>query len=142
MNSALDIATFVINNSNYMTNLRLQKTLYYLYILFYRRFQKELFIEDFIALDYGPIIRNVYNYYKVFGNSQLYNNIIPNINLNKDEKDFLKIMIQRLGEYDVWDLVESTHKYDTWLNTPKNQVISKKLIKDYHNKNGIKIYRG
>ena len=142
MNSALDIANFVINNSIYMTNLRLQKTLYYLYILFYRRFQKELFIEDFIALDYGPIIRNVYNYYKVFGNSQLYNNIIPNINLNKDEKDFLKIMIQRLGEYDVWDLVESTHKYDTWLNTPKNQVISKKLIKDYHNKNGIKIYRG
>ncbi len=143
MNSALDIAKFVVNHSTGgdMTHLRLQKTLYYLYILFYRRYNKELFSDDFLAYDYGPVIRSVYDVYKLFGSGQLPKlKEVRNIELNGEEKAFLIEMTHRLEGYKVFDLVNSTHDFSPWKSTPRSRVISKNNIKKYHEEKGVLLY--
>ena len=143
MDKALDIAKFIVNKNEGMTNLELQKILYYLYVLFYRKYEKDLFDDDFRALKYGPVIIEVYEYFNVYGSSQLFSYAPENLELSREEIDFLISMSKQLSNYDVWDLVESTHRYSPWKGKYMNQIITKEEIKDYHkNDQPIKMYRG
>lgn len=142
MNSALDIAKFVVNHSTGgdMTHLRLQKTLYYLYVLFYKRYNKDLFGDEFLAYDYGPVIRSVYDFYKLFGSGQLPKlGKVKNIVLTQEEKAFLIEMTHRLEKYKVFDLVNSTHNLSPWKETLRSRIMDKERIKEYH-KEGIMLY--
>lgn len=143
---ALNMAKFIVNYSNLhnqsMTNLRLQKTLYYLFVLFFQQFKKELFDDDFIALDYGPIVREVYEYYKIYGKDEIKERLADNTDLNNEEQEFLGAMLDRLSSYSVYDLVYSTHQYEPWINTPRNEVMPHRDIINFHNRNGITMYRG
>lgn len=141
--SALDVAKFVVNHSigGDMTHLRLQKTLYYLYVLFYRRYKKELFEDDFLAYDYGPVVRSVYDAYKLFGSSQLPKlGEVQSIDAESEEKVFLEEMTHRLEDYKVFDLVKSTHDFSPWKDTLRSNIINKSEIKKYHEKNGVMLY--
>ena len=76
MYSALDIAKWFLNinraqmnfeDSEYITNLKLQKLLYYAQGYYLARKNDPLFKEDFIAWEHGPVIRKVYDEYKKNG---------------------------------------------------------------------------
>ena len=62
--SALDVARHVLtycrNKGKPIANLRLQKTLYFLWIDFYKETGKWLFAEEFCAWKLGPVITDVY----------------------------------------------------------------------------------
>ena len=143
MDKALDVAKFIVNKTEGMTNLKLQKTLYYLYVLFYRKYRKDLFNENFKALQYGPVVIDVYNYFNVYGSRQLFSPTPEKLALSEEEMDFLISMSKKLSNYNVWDLVESIHRYSPWNGKSMNQIITKEEIKNYHTDNKpIKMYKG
>ena len=75
MYSALDIAKYIIDYSNRrdtpVSNLQLQKILYYIQMNFYRRLNKPAFNEDIEAWRYGPVVSSVYNVYCMYGASDI-----------------------------------------------------------------------
>lgn len=67
----LDIAKYVIYMSykqgEYMTNLRLQKILYFLQLVFLDIYNKPCFDGRMEAWDLGPTIPDIYKYYEKYG---------------------------------------------------------------------------
>ena len=64
--TALDIANLITSKVE-ITHLKLQKLLFFFYREFKRQHNKLPFKEDFLAWDYGPVIREVYDKYRTNG---------------------------------------------------------------------------
>lgn len=73
MVQAIEVARFFINIANtiptddLMTNMRVNKLLYFAQGECLRQLGKPLFDEDMEAWDYGPVVPSVYRTYKEFG---------------------------------------------------------------------------
>ncbi|WP_019132667.1 Panacea domain-containing protein [Peptoniphilus obesi] len=71
MYSIYDINVYIINyafeTNRSVTNLKLQKVLYFLYGFYYAITKKELFDENFEAWAYGPVVRKSYINYSMYG---------------------------------------------------------------------------
>ncbi len=70
--SVVDIANKIIANTDIhqgetISNLKLQKMLYYMQGFFIAVFDKKLFEEPIEAWQYGPVVRAVYFHFKEFG---------------------------------------------------------------------------
>ena len=73
MYNVLDVAIYVINYAHdtgcgeSMNNLKLQKILYYIQVAFLLKKNKECFKAVIIAGEFGPVIPEVYQKYKIYG---------------------------------------------------------------------------
>ena len=63
----MDVARYIINYCTeqviFVSNLKLQKMLYYLWIDYYQNTNEYLFDEDICAWPFGPVVPNVYYEY-------------------------------------------------------------------------------
>ena len=66
-NSAEKIALYIISSGREITNLLLQKILYYIQVAFLLKKNKECFKAVIIAGEFGPVIPEVYQKYKIYG---------------------------------------------------------------------------
>ena len=73
MYNVLDVAIYVINYAHdadcgeSMSNLKLQKILYYIQAAFLVEKNRECFKAVIIAGEFGPVIPEVYQKYKIYG---------------------------------------------------------------------------
>ena len=66
------IITYFNEHDKEVTNIKLQKLLYFLEAIYmFIEDKKELFLEDFYAWNLGPINDKAYNEYKFFGNATI-----------------------------------------------------------------------
>ena len=140
MVSAKDIAKFFIKKSSddedCITNLKLQKLLYYAQGFHLALFDKPLFKEEIEAWTHGPVVPDVYHGYKRYGKNPLPSESI-NIDdiadkLTDEQIDFLDEIWSVFGQYSLWKLRDMTHEEDPWMNHEKDvSVISKKELRDY-----------
>ncbi len=67
---ALNIARFIvrkyIDDGNPVTNMKLQKMLYYAWVEYYKRYREFLFKDDVCAWKYGPVVPGVYREYRIY----------------------------------------------------------------------------
>ncbi|MBS7226291.1 MAG: DUF4065 domain-containing protein [Clostridiaceae bacterium] len=136
--NVLDIAKYVIyycTKKGYLiTNLKLQKILYFIQAIFLVNTGSPCFKEEIEAWDFGPVVPEVYHEYKFFGNSNIFleDEDIPYI--NKEDKKLMKSMIDECSDYSAAELVSLTHKQAPWKKAYKkyyNNVISKESIREY-----------
>ena len=108
--TALDVSKFLLSLKS-MTNLKLQKMIYWVYAEYLEKTGKKLFKDDSIACKYGPVVPSVYEYYKDNGRND--------IQVDKDEKIVtqeitlpmvLARFLQSLDEKNVIDSIQSTFK--------------------------------
>ena len=138
--SALDVAKYLIGlaqrDGNHITNLRLQKLLYYACGYYWNSFKQYLFNDNIEALKYGPVIKDVYDEYKIFdgGNIIIDDNIIKEneTKFNQQQKDFFYSFYNFMKKYDTWSLVDVSRKEKPWKETYNNgeQIISYELMKE------------
>ena len=120
--SALDVAMYVITYSNNklergITNLKLQKLLYYIQAEFLIDRRDPLFEDKIEAWRHGPVVRDVYAYFKGYLDNPIENIYKPR-NSFKGHKEFLiNKVVDRYKNEDGWELVRLTHQEDPWLNT-------------------------
>lgn len=136
--SALLIAEYIIGYAkerNYaISNLKLQKILYFLQAQFLVSFNFPCFTETIEAWDLGPVVRNVYNKYRRYGSANIYSgnldleNIIPN-----REIQTIRLIIDRCSNYSANQLVDITHNQDPWRNAyyGGNKIIYNEDIQNY-----------
>lgn len=132
------ICSFTAEKNQPVTNLHLQKILYYLQGYFLKKLDTPAFEEEIYNWPYGPVVPEAYFAY----NTNL-SNPIENIDqesaelfderLRKDRKAYRLIhnVVDRCLEYTARQLVSMTHKEDPWKNTQQRQEIRINEIEKY-----------
>lgn len=158
MYSAMDVALYIIhylNSEKYsVSNLKLQKLLYFVQGFFLCLKDEPCFEEKIEAWDFGPVIPDVYHKYKIFGS-----NSIPMTDyyeyIDYDGQDMIRIKKRKLDEikfceidakiidmvldqlkgYSATTLVNITHKQSPWSSVydphKRNILISNESIDEY-----------
>ena len=83
----------------------------------------------------GPVIKSIYNKYKKNGSNGIRYDEDYEEKLNEETTIFLEKVYNKFGQYTAWKLRDMTHKERPWLETQRNKIISKNLIKEYFKEN-------
>jgi len=161
---AMDIARYVINyaisKGHPISNLQLQKILYYVQAAFLVKNGEPIFDEKILNWTYGPVIDEVYTEYRINGDSTIekqdeYVEVVYDKEKSKillankkfDESQFesgykalINSIVDIYMDMDPFDLVEKTHLEDPWMNSSQNDVICTESIKLYYKENIDKLY--
>lgn len=146
MLKALDVANFFVDLANNtvdecMTNLRINKLLYFAQAWSLVRFNKPLFEEDIQAWDYGPVIPSVYHTFKPCGSDRI-KDIATDYPLEAflpEQIELLLDVARHYGQYSSPKLIDMTHeKGSPWQEVYEEGVpyitISKESMKNYFSK--------
>lgn len=136
--SASDVATYFISladedEGDFISNLKLQKLLYYAQGFHLAMFDEPLFAEPIEAWSHGPVVHKVYSEYAIYGANPIPRpkNLKP---LGKDTKDFLNEIYSVFGQYSAWKLREMTHDEPPWKDSykeGKSRIIPHAAMKKY-----------
>ena len=116
-----------------ITNLKLQKILYFVQGVHLIMHDKEAFPDKIIAWEYGPVVKDVYYEYAIYGA----NDIIPidkneKINLSMRLKKAVSFVLDDLLKYSDVALVKETKKEGSpWSKVSLNEEIDTKDIFEY-----------
>lgn len=128
------IASVDTNNGDVITNLKLQKLLYYMQGFYLAVYDKPMFDDEIEAWMYGPVVPCVYENYSIQGKNPLFNDdgYIP-IELSEDEEDLFNQVYEAYSQFSAVKLMELTHSERPWksVEPKKGNVISKEIMKDY-----------
>lgn len=115
---AMDVARYILTKCNKegqpISNLQLQKMLYYIQYEFLRETGEPLFEDDFEAWKFGPVVPTVYYEYSHMGAFRIgadykdYDKILSNLLPNNIQR--LNGIIEEKRDINAWQLVDSTHK--------------------------------
>lgn len=115
-----------------ISNLKLQKLLYYAQGYHLAIYDKPLFDNDILAWTYGPVVKEVYYEYSNNGANAL--PIPQNVNTDSfthDQIDLLGEIYSVFGQYSGLKLMEMTHNEAPWLTTPRNEIITHEKLKAF-----------
>ena len=141
--SALNVAKWFIcynemsvndNGGEKLSNLKLQKLLYYAQGCFLAIKGVPLFSDPIEAWQHGPVVPAVYHYYKHFGADGIACEEDDGAYLSEfteDESELLIEVYNVFGQYSAWKLRNMTHQEAPWKETPSGAVISLDSIRDY-----------
>lgn len=115
MYDALEIAKYIISKCFKegvpVTNLRLQKLLYFIQLESYKVYGKQLFNNDIAAWQFGPVVPDVYYKYSVYAGMPILLQY-DNLNLCNKVTNIVDDVIEKNKNIPIWKLVEITHKPD------------------------------
>ncbi|MDB9511038.1 DUF4065 domain-containing protein [Kamptonema animale CS-326] len=137
MYNALDIAKYFITlaspeDEDLITNLKLQKLLYYAQGFHLVLFGKPLFAERIEAWQYGPVVPDIYRLYKQYEVNSLPQPDDFNIALyDRETQELLNEVYEVYGQYTAPTLMRFTHQELPWKETLLNEEISHDLMKAY-----------
>lgn len=135
----LDIANKLLSMSesygDFMTNMKLQKMLYYQQGYHLALFDTPLFDDEIEAWMYGPVVPCVYEEYKVNGNNIIYPDREP-IQLGNKEEALFEEVFRIYDIYSATGLMNLTHSETPWKKTPTGvgNIISKNIMKEFFKK--------
>ncbi len=138
---ALDIAKKLIkraeldepNGGELMSNLKLQKLLYYQQGYHLAIMDSPLFDDNIEAWMYGPVVPNVYDAYSRYGASPLpIDSDI--ISMEEEEERLFNQVYESFADFSAIGLMNRTHSEKPWLSSlphDRGTVISQQLIKEF-----------
>lgn len=144
MYNALVIANYIIAKCNEQTynisNLRLQKVLYYVQGYFFKTYNESAFDSDICNWPYGPVVPDVYYEYCVYGASLIHfenDQLEKHLNeiKNRKHRNLIDTIIEKCNDYTPGQLVYKTHEEAPWKETNRKDFILCNKIKDYFKNN-------
>ena len=136
---ALEIAEYIIDYCNSksvpISNLKLQKILYFVQAEFLVSRDKPCFKDEIQAWDFGPVIPRVYRKYKIYGSGNIPSRIQSWFCLiDKSDIRLINDMTDQCIKYTASELVEITHHQSPWIDNYAlncHNKISNDEIKNY-----------
>ena len=117
-----------------MTNMKLQKMLYYQQGFHLAYFDTPLFDDEIEAWMYGPVVKSVYNHYKNYGKSGIAGDNGKYFSFNLPTESALFDEVNRVyGRFSAIGLMEMTHKERPWKSVPirEGSIIPKSTIQSF-----------
>jgi uncharacterized phage-associated protein len=133
--SANDVADYFLSKNDetageLISNLKLQKLLYYAQGFHLAITDKPLFPERIEAWIHGPVVPRVYHRFKDYGETAL-----PaagqRLSFDKETAELLEEVHQVYGQFSAWKLREMTHEEAPWKSTPPGATIPHSLLQSY-----------
>jgi uncharacterized phage-associated protein len=130
MISAKNVSDFFLslcepNAGDTISNLKMQKLLYYaqgFHLVFYN---EPLFPEKIMAWQYGPVVEEIYNEYQEYRDGAIPTPRRINAKVFDNEKiDFLKEIYQVYGQFSALRLMQLTHSESPWSTTKIGEEIT------------------
>ncbi|ELR96863.1 Panacea domain-containing protein [Gloeocapsa sp. PCC 73106] len=145
MITCFDVANYFINVANetgsYVSNLKLQKLVYYAQAWYLALYGEPLFEEDFQAWVHGPVIPELYNEYKSFRWKPIDKEVNgDDLNIPDYVLSYLEEVTNEYFSYDAYDLEKMTHIEDPWkkargnlpIDEPSQAIIEKDWMKEFY----------
>ena len=146
------LARYVLHKVGQISQLKLQKLLYYIQAWHLAYFGEPLIEDEFQAWMHGPVVRRVWEEYK--GQSVLFNDIVIDDNSQKEavavtkaslSEDQLELIADVLSEYgskSAYELEKLTHSESPWVDARRgtgpaeasDTIITKTSITEYFKK--------
>lgn len=129
-----DAAKYIVNNAE-ITNLALQKILYYVQMFYMAIYKNYAFNSSCNAWEYGPVFGSIYYKYKKFGKNIIIDET-PQNELDEDLKNTIDNVLKYFGCYTGLVLKSFTHQEEPWINAIKSddKIIEKSSLKEYGEK--------
>lgn len=138
MYRALDVAQYVIayesSKNRTVSNLRLQKLLYFIQCVFFAVQNKACFSDELEAWAYGPVVPEVYRKYKVYGSTFIPETVNNKSAFLSQDISLINNMLDACASRSTSGLVEISHKQAPWKNVyieGMNNIITKASIAQY-----------
>jgi uncharacterized phage-associated protein len=135
--SAMDIARYFLSlqdedEGDTISNLKLQKLLYYAQGYHLALFDKPLFPEAIVRWQHGPVVADVYHIFKEFGNGALPcpHDFDADI-FDEATQDFLDEIYRVFGQYSAWKLSKMTHEEAPWKEAQPAETITHQALKEF-----------
>ncbi len=110
--SAIEVAKYVISyctkKNRPVSNLKLQKMLYYTWIDYYKKTQNALFLDDICAWQLGPVVPDVYYEYCSYAGTPIIEEY--DINLLAEDQVLINSIIENYLYVSASSLVSRSHK--------------------------------
>lgn len=120
MYEVLTVAEYIIKRCNTqnksISNLKLQKILYFVQAEFLVVKGERCFGAKIEAWDFGPVVPEVYHHYKIYGSATIpYSGPFYSPFTNRDQ-ELLDGIIDECAEYSAATLVRITHNQSPWID--------------------------
>lgn len=144
---AIDVANWFVakansedlgdGNSEGITNLKLQKMLYFAQAAYLSlNGNKPLFADDFKAWDFGPVIEDIYHSFKQSKNQPIDKPTNADYvkAVSADTVEFLESVWSVFGKFSAAKLVQMSHEHQPWrdANANTDKTITKQKIYEYY----------
>lgn len=130
MYSAIELAKYIITlgitHKKPVTNLKLQKLLYYAWIEYYKQTGKELFCEDICAWQLGPVIPEVYFEYCAYGGKPIDKKY--DVTLSPNDVSVLENIVNIYNNFSASKLVDKSHHKDGAWDLIYNEGLGNKAV--------------
>lgn len=101
-----------------LSNLKLQKLLYYAQGHYLAQFGVPLFEEEIQAWSHGPVTPAVYHEFKSSGSAPLSAaQSVTEVEIDEDTNAFLEQVWNTFGSFSAWKLRDMTHAEKPWLSS-------------------------
>ncbi|MCA2017202.1 DUF4065 domain-containing protein [Vibrio tritonius] len=138
MADVIDVAKYFIRLADEaeegISNLKLQKLVYYAQGFYLAINEEPLFHEDIQAWAHGPVVPELYHEYKSFGKEAIAPDVKfnPHTRLTKAEMEHIEEIFDVFGQFSAWKLRNMTHEESPWIENEKSGgTISKQELKSY-----------
>lgn len=134
---AKDVAHYMVFAADEMgepiSNLKLQKLLYFAWKEFYQQNQTQLFEESFEAWKFGPVVPEIYYEYCSYGPFPIdlpdFLQVDTSTAICENDKLFLREFLQRYRRHTVYELVQKTHEVGgAWSKVFSNGIGNRNVI--------------
>jgi uncharacterized phage-associated protein len=134
--TAYDVANAFVKLSDpesgdVLTNLKLQKLVYYAQGFHLAMFDEPLFADSIVAWEHGPVVVDLYHKLKDYRASQVTISDPLNTELTPQQIGLLKEINNVFGQFSAWKLRNMTHNESPWQNTERDEEISHEKLKAY-----------
>lgn len=133
-----DVARFILTQSDegagdLISNLKLQKLVYYAQGFHLAINDTPLFQEAIEAWTHGPVVPELYHIYKEYGAGAIPTPTDVDFSkYSQDEKDFLSEIYSVFGQFSAWKLRNMTHEEPPWRDASASAgLISHAALKSY-----------
>ena len=137
MASVFDVANYFLAQSDEeagdnISNLKLQKLLYYSQGIHLAAFGDPLFEERIRAWTHGPVVREAYDAYKEYGaNGILVKDGDTYDALTQAQQALLDDVYAVYGQFSAWKLRDMTHGEPPWKDTMRDTEITHNRLREY-----------
>ncbi len=117
---AKKVVSIANENNLFITNLQLQKVMYYIQGMFMNKFGMKAFDDSIECWTYGPVVKKVWNVFNQFGRKPIKESN-SDLTIQKEEEQVIVNILYDKLRMNVWDLVDETHEEEPWKNANKNK---------------------
>ncbi|CAM1348411.1 Panacea domain-containing protein [Tenacibaculum crassostreae] len=136
--TAIDISKYLISKTNpeeggeLLSNMKLQKLLYYCQGFYYAKFGEKLFEDNIYAWQYGPVVKDVYHNFKYFGSNGIPLDVVDEVvTLNENEKKMVDEVFTYFNQFSAIKLMNMTHSEEPWISTQMTNEITLDKLKNH-----------